>query len=108
MKIRAPACNSGQVIDDPCTKRTNNTGGIAFEIDCVEVTKSMVPDAGNAGGNRDTYQASAAPERMVPDAGDRQTIGCTGNYDRAAGTGVSSDGDCIREICNVSLIIIVC
>ena len=53
----------------------------------------MVPDVGDAVGDRDAGQAAAAKERTVPDAGDGPAIDCAGDGLRPARTGVSRDGD---------------
>jgi hypothetical protein len=43
------------------------------------IIEGRIVDVGDAVGNRDTLQTGAASERSVPDAGDRTTIGRTGN-----------------------------
>ena len=56
-------------------------------------SERIVPDAGDAVGDRDAGQAGAASERIVPDAGDREAINRAGDGHRTAGTVVSGDGD---------------
>jgi len=73
---RRPAGGARQVIDSRIIvtgeHRRTNAGSIAIEIDVGQapaVTKSIIPNAGDAVGERDAGQPGAI-ERIVPDAGD--------------------------------------
>ena len=53
----------------------------------------MIPDIGDADGDRDARQAYAVIERLHPDAGYRMTIGRAGDCHHSVGAGISSDCD---------------
>ena len=55
--------------------------------------KRIVSDAADAAGNRDACQAGAVGERTIPDCGDGQAVDGVGDGRRNAGPHVTGDGD---------------
>jgi len=70
--------------------------GVALKIHSSQAGapgEHIVPDAGDAVGDRDAAQAVAVNERIVTDAGDRQTVDRVWDDHRTAGAGVPCDGE---------------
>ena len=70
--------------------------GIVTLVRLVQKSERIVPDAGDAAGNRDAGQAGAEDRTTIPNAGDQQAVDVGWNGHSPARPGVSGDGDGVR------------